>query len=240
VNLANVVVADPLSPACSRSLPDLAPNASASFTCTQAAVTADFTNQVTVTADAKAAPPTLLRAAFPQQPANGVPTVVISATDMALVDVVNPSLNVLKSAGSDPNACAPVGPVTVPISSSIYYCLTLANTGDVTLTNHLVNDAQLGIVAAPVPYVLAPGSSVAITRSVLPPLGPIVVSRSITNVVTITSTGQVSQVGGIVVPTVSVAVQNAGSVVVNTTPTGLEPGEEPVGDKKVYLPALGR
>jgi hypothetical protein len=158
-----------------------------------------------------------------------------------VVPVIAPSISVTKSVGTDPNACAAPGPVTVPISSTLFYCLNVANTGNITLTSHLVTDAQLGIINVPVTYTLAPGASVPITRSLIPALGPILMTRSITNVVVITSTAVFSEIGGIIIePELSVAVQSAGAVRVTTQPTGLPPGEEPAADKRLYLPALGR
>jgi hypothetical protein len=157
------------------------------------------------------------------------------------VPVITPRISVTKSVGTDPNACAAPGPVTVPISSSVYYCLQVVNTGDVTLTNHLVTDARLGINRVPVTATLAPGASVAITRGLLPALGPILLTGSLTNVVAITSTAVLTEIGGIVIePELSVAVQSAGAVRVTAQPTGLTPEEEPAADKRLYLPALGR
>jgi hypothetical protein len=157
------------------------------------------------------------------------------------VPVIAPSISVTKSVGTNPNACATPGPVTVPLSSTLFYCLNVVNTGNVTLTNHLVTDAQLGIINVPITYTLAPGASVPITRSLIPGLGPILMTRSITNVVAITATALFSEIGGIIIePELSVAVQSAGTVRVTTEPTGLPPTEEPLADKRLYLPALSR
>lgn len=158
-----------------------------------------------------------------------------------VVPVIAPSVAVTKSAGVDPDACAAPGPVTVPVAGAVYYCLNVANTGNVTLTNHLVTDAQLGISNVPVTYTLAPGASFPITRSLISALGPIALTRSLTNVAAITSTAVFTEIGGIVVdPEVIVTVQSAGAVRVTAQPTGLDPIGEPATGKRLYLPALGR
>ena len=88
---------------------------------------------------------------------------------------------------------------------------------------------------------LPPGASVAITHSLVSGLGPITVTGTITNAAAITSTAVLTEFGGIAIaPQVQVAAQGAGVVSVRVTPTGLEPIAEPIGDKRVFLPALGR
>ncbi len=155
--------------------------------------------------------------------------------------VVAPSTIVTKSVGLDPNVCAPVGTITATAGSQVYYCLQVTNTGDITLTNHLVSDPLLGITNVPINYALPPGASVAITHSLVSGLGPITV------------TGHDHQRSGDHVDdgadrvwrdndqsAGAVAAQGAGVVSVRVTPTGLEPIAEPIGDKRVFLPALGR
>ena len=169
------------------------------------------------------------------------PAPFASATATATVFVVNPALSAVKSVGLAADACAPAGPLTAPISALIYYCITLRNTGDVTLTDHVISDPRLGIIDAPVSYSLAPGASVAITRSVLPPLGPIVMTAALTNAISITSTATVSEVGGILVPAVGVQTQGAGEVSVIPQPTNLDPDAEPLDySKRLYLPHVQR
>ena len=157
------------------------------------------------------------------------------------VPVVAPSISVTKSVGLDPNVCAPVGGITATSGAHVYYCLTVTNSGNVTLTNHLVSDPPLGIANVPVTYALAPGASVAITHSLVSGLGPITVTNTITNAAAITSTALLTEFGGIAVaPQMQVAAQAAGVVGVKVTPTGLEPIAEPIGDKRLFLPALGK
>lgn len=155
--------------------------------------------------------------------------------------VVAPSTTVTKSVGFDPNACAPVGTITATAGSQVYYCLRLTNTGDFTLTNHLVSDPLLGITNVPISYALAPGASVVITHSLVSGLGPITVTGTITNAAAITSTAVLTELGEITInPQLTLVARGAGVVGVHVAPTGLEPIAEPIGDKRVFLPALGR
>lgn len=162
-------------------------------------------------------------------------------TASAVFPVVAPSTIVTKSVGLDPSVCAPVGAITATAGSHVYYCLHVTNTGNVTLTDHLVSDPLLGITNVPLTYALPPGASVAITHSLVSGLGPITVTNTITNAATITSTSVLTQFGGVAIsPQVQVAARGAGVVTVRVTPTGLEPIAEPIRDKRVFLPALGR
>ena len=70
-------------------------------------------------------------------------------TASGVFPVVAPSTSVTKSVGLDPNVCAPVGAITATAGSQVYYCLQVTNTGNVTLTNHLVSDPLLGITNVP-------------------------------------------------------------------------------------------
>jgi hypothetical protein len=159
---------------------------------------------------------------------------------VAGVTALQPAVTVTKTAGLDPHVCAPAGPVTVPISSSLYYCVSIANTGNITLTHHLVSDPQLGI-AAPLTYTLPPGASVAVTRSLVAGLGPVVVTGSLTNAVAISSTAVLTEFGGLPVePTVTVSAQTAGAVRVIAQPTGSDEGPEPAAPPQLYLPTLTR
>jgi hypothetical protein len=88
---------------------------------------------------------------------------------------------------------------------------------------------------------LAPGASVPITRSLLPALGPVVMTGAITNAVSISSTAVISEIGGVVVPVLGVQAQGAGEVSVIVHPTDLEPEPEPLNVTRwLYLPTLRR
>ena len=115
VTLTNVTVSDALAPNCDNdSLPDLAPDGgSTSYICTHA-VTADFTNSATV-------------AGMPEGSSD-----VVSDTDTAFVDVINPAIEIVKTPDEQ----------TVASGSDVSFNISIENTGDVDLTGVTVTDAQ--------------------------------------------------------------------------------------------------
>ncbi len=63
------------------------------------------------------------------------------AMDVATVTVVgNPSIVLTKTVGTDPNTCATTEEITVTAGTTVYYCFTIQNTGDVTFTQHHIVD----------------------------------------------------------------------------------------------------
>jgi uncharacterized repeat protein (TIGR01451 family) len=109
--LTNVTVTDALAPDCGATLGSLAPTQSANYPCSQANVTADFTNTATVTGT----------------PPVGLP---VSDTDTALVDVVHPAIEIAKTPDSQ----------MVRSGSTADFTIVVTNTGDVTLTDVTVTD----------------------------------------------------------------------------------------------------
>ncbi|WHT19325.1 hypothetical protein N8J89_40635 [Crossiella sp. CA-258035] len=109
--LTAVTVADPIAPSCARTLPDLAPGKSESYTCAMPAGAEDVTNTASVTGT----PPT------------GLP---VTDTDDAKVDVVHPAVQVLKSAT----------PETVRVGDTVTFTIKVSNTGDTELTQVAVTD----------------------------------------------------------------------------------------------------
>lgn len=83
-----------------------------------------------------------------------------SSSDSASVEVVNPSILVTKTVGTDPAACAPTNDIDVVAGTDVYYCYSVENTGDVTLSLHDLVDSELGTIFTGLAYDLAPGSSV--------------------------------------------------------------------------------
>ncbi|MEJ5248248.1 MAG: hypothetical protein WHS90_10800 [Caldilinea sp.] len=232
ITLTNAAVTDDLAPACSAALPNLAPGASYAYTCSDAPALS-YTNVATVTAETQ---PTIVSqqgddAAMQAQ-------ALLAASSAAQVQVFNPSLSVVKSVGLDPDACAaPGGLVTAP-GAQLYYCLTLVNTGDVTFTAHTIDDPALGVNGFVLNAPLAPGASLAITRSLLPALGPVVLEEALVNTAVATST---ALLGGGVLPQVEARASAAGQVEATTAPTALPPEEEPVlGVSRIYLPTVAR
>jgi large repetitive protein len=86
---------------------------------------------------------------------NPLPMIVISASGSKSVAlVINPALTVDKI----PNSSAPVS-----VGNTIGYRYRVTNTGNVTMTNVMINDAHIGFGTAPVPgnetLISAPGNS---------------------------------------------------------------------------------
>lgn len=92
-----------------------------------------------------------------------------------------------KTVGTTPVTCAATTDITVATGTDVYYCLTITNTGAVTLTNHTVSDPILGVQTT-IPYVLAPGASVSLTEADIPALGPVAAAANIVNTAAITAT----------------------------------------------------
>jgi uncharacterized repeat protein (TIGR01451 family) len=92
-----------------------------------------------------------------------------------------------KTVGTDAAACAPTANIAVPTGTDVHFCLTITNTGFVTVTNHTIADPTLGIQVT-IPYTLSPGASVALTSTVIPALGPVTVNAPIVNTAVVTGT----------------------------------------------------
>lgn len=123
----------------------LAPGAS-TFVTETAVITQTTTNSATWTAT------------------NGTDTA--SATDTALVTVPvpAPSVNLLKTVGTDPNVCASTDSVSLPFGGgNVTYCYTIQNTGNITLTGHTLADSELGVILNNFPYALGIGNSAFLT-----------------------------------------------------------------------------
>ncbi|MFZ2488491.1 MAG: ExeM/NucH family extracellular endonuclease, partial [Anaerolineae bacterium] len=73
---------------------------------------------------------------------------------------VDTSILLTKTVGTSPGVCATTSMITVPAGTAVYYCYTVANTGNLTLYMHDLVDDQLGSIFASLPYTLTPGSSV--------------------------------------------------------------------------------
>ncbi len=116
VPLENIVVSDPLSPACDMVIASLAVGELTAYNCVLNNITADFTNIANITAD----------------PVGGGDPV--SDTDATDVVVTNPSIAIFKTAlnGSDSQNLNPGGTAAFEI--------TVTNDGDVNLQNVTISD----------------------------------------------------------------------------------------------------
>ncbi len=112
----------------------------------EATITGDLVNSATATGSASTPPGVLIPGAPP----------VTSPPDTAEVDEVTPSISVAKTnyAGQDAGASCDGGELVEGLAGDpITYCFTITNTGDTSLANIDVNDADLGItlnIAGPV------------------------------------------------------------------------------------------
>ena len=125
VALSNVTVTDVLAPDCDLSGVSLAVGASTSYVCTITNVLADFTNSVVVI---------------------GTPPVGDDVTDLddAVVDAINPMLNVMKTVSLD-GSCPGQDVVQGTNGASVAYCLIVTNAGDVALSDVTLDDVDLGL-----------------------------------------------------------------------------------------------
>lgn len=120
--------------------------------------------------------------------AQTAPNRVVTATANMRVDVVTPRLALTKTVGLDPATCSATVTRTVLPDADAFYCLTVRNTGDITLTRHALTDPTLDISRtfdAP----LGPGGQLVLTDAALDQRGGAVdfasrsVSRTITNTI---------------------------------------------------------
>jgi hypothetical protein len=99
---------------------------------------------------------------------NPGPVDTASATDSATVNVTvgTPSITHDKTVGTDSSTCASGDVVNLPVGGgTVYYCYTVTNSGNVTLTRHDLADSELGAILTNFPFTLVPGASAFITQS---------------------------------------------------------------------------
>ncbi len=109
--LSNVTVSDPEAPDCDNSIGTLAIGASATYGCVLTAVSADFTNTATVDAEDSGGNP-------------------LTATDTADVDVITPSITIVKDPANQ----------SIVTGNTATFSITISNTGDADLVNVSVTD----------------------------------------------------------------------------------------------------
>ncbi len=78
---------------------------------------------------------------------NGSFTATASDTATVTVPIANPSIELVKTVGTDPTTCASGDNITLPVTGGeVTYCFTVFNTGDITLTHHTLTDSHLGSI----------------------------------------------------------------------------------------------
>lgn len=70
-----------------------------------------------------------------------------------------------KTVGTSSSTCATTDTITVDISTTVYYCYEVTNTGSITLTRHDLVDSEIGAILTDFPFTLIPGASAFITQS---------------------------------------------------------------------------
>jgi len=120
--------------------------------------------------------------------------------DIGAYEAVQAAIVVTKTVGATPGVCAATSALTVDGGTNLYYCVTIRNSGNVTLTNAIVSDPALNI-SVTLPSLLAPGAVVALTNSTVPAFGPIRAGDNLTNRVTVTATNPAVPIVGNVAAT---------------------------------------
>jgi uncharacterized repeat protein (TIGR01451 family) len=113
VTLTNVTVSDAQAPVCDRTFTRLLTGEHQSYSCAVSSVTGDFANSATVTGTLEGGG-------------------VVTDVDTAFVDVISPAIEIAKTPDVQ----------TVVSGSAAIFTIAVTNTGDVTLTNVTVSDAQ--------------------------------------------------------------------------------------------------
>ena len=111
VTLTNVTISDTLALNCARVIHDLNPGAGTSYECTRTNVTVAFTNTATVTA-------------------TSLVSGVVSYTDTASVHVIDPHIEIVKTAN----------PTVVYANDGVTYTYAVTNPGDDPLSNVSASD----------------------------------------------------------------------------------------------------
>ena len=106
-------------------------------------------------------------------------------SDSATVTVIQPSLSLEKTVGTDASTCATTDTIEVDTGTLVTYCYLVTNTGSLPLNEHTLVDDQLGTLLNNFPYSLAPSASVFLTAT-----------RTINSSVTNTATWNASTPGG--------------------------------------------
>ncbi|MCU0292252.1 MAG: hypothetical protein MUF10_09740 [Thermoanaerobaculaceae bacterium] len=92
-------------------------------------------------------------------PGNGTGLVVVPV-NLTVEEPPAPAITLVKTVGTTAGVCAATAAISVSPGTTVYYCYTVTNTGNVTLTLHDLADDQLGTIFSGLNYALTPGSSV--------------------------------------------------------------------------------
>lgn len=76
------------------------------------------------------------------------------------VNLADPAVGLAATVGTTPGVCAGGDTITVAPGTTVHYCYTVTNTGDITLPLHDLSDTLAGTIFEDFPFDLAPGDSV--------------------------------------------------------------------------------
>jgi hypothetical protein len=89
-----------------------------------------------------------------------------TASDVATVTLGQGAITVEKTVGTSSSTCAVGDTLNLPVGGgTVYYCYTVTNTGNLTLTRHDLVDSELGSILTNFPFTLVPAASAFITQS---------------------------------------------------------------------------
>jgi hypothetical protein len=146
------------------------------------------------------------------------------------------SIAVSKTVGTDPNVCATTTAISTTASTTVYFCITLHNTGQIPLHTHLIEDPTLGLSESVVAE-LAPNTSRSFTHNDFAELA-VLVTEDLVNNATVTSSSAVSD--AVSSEAEPVTATSVGTATVDVTdPTNDDPTNEPDLPNKLHLPLIG-
>ncbi len=117
-------------------------------------------------------------------PGNGTDLVIVPV-ELVVTEPQEPAIVITKTVGLVDGVCATTSEIDVAAGTTVYYCYTVTNTGDVTLNLHDLDDDVLGTIFSGLNYALTPGSSVNTVAAGLSI--PYVANASVTNEATWTA-----------------------------------------------------
>lgn len=83
-----------------------------------------------------------------------------SADATVTITPIMPAVDVEKTVGTDPDDCATSSDIMVEPGTTVYFCYTVMNAGNFTLTLHSLNDTTFGTILDDFPLPLGPGQSI--------------------------------------------------------------------------------